>query len=264
MNEPCGWDPSQYAQFDAPRLRPAIELLNRVVHPGPAIVHDLGTGRGEMARAMADRWPSAEVTGSDLSPEMLTEAATVPSRVSWEIGDVRNWQPDRGHDVIYSNAVLHWVDDHAELLPRLVSYLNPGGVLAIQMPLSWHEPSHQLMRATLATGGPGGSPLGDPALRQRYERPPVESPGWYHTILEPHVTELDIWETRYFQILDGPEPVYEWVSGTALRPILESLQRSELGRFVEVYRSALQEAYPSRPDETTIYPFPRLFIVATR
>ncbi len=138
-----------------------------------------------MARAMADRWPAAEVTGSDLSPEMLTEAATVPSRVSWEIGDVRNWQPDRGHDVIYSNAVLHWVDDHAELLPRLVSYLNPGGVLAIQMPLSWHEPSHQLMRATLATGGPGGSPLGDPALRQRYERPPVESPGWYHTILEP-------------------------------------------------------------------------------
>lgn len=228
------------------------------------MVHDLGTGRGEIARAMADRWPDADVVGSDLSADMLTDASAIASRVTWEIVDVRDWEPDRGHDVIYANAVLHWIEDHNSLLPRLVSYLNPGGVLAIQMPLSWHEPSHRLMRATLADGGPGGSPLGEPALRSRYDRQPVESAAWYHTTLRPHVAELDIWETRYLQVLTGPDPVFEWVSGTALRPILESLDSAALGSFVPTYRSALREAYPLQPDGTTLYPFPRLFIVATR
>jgi trans-aconitate 2-methyltransferase len=217
-----------------------------------------------MARAMAERWPEADVTGSDLSAEMLAAAASSPSRVTWETIDVREWNPDRGHDVIYANAVLHWVDDHESLLPRLVSYLNPGGVLAIQMPLSWHEPSHRLMRAILTEGGSGGTPLADPALCARYERQPVESAAWYSTTLRPHVTELDIWETRYLQVLTGPDPVYEWVSGTALRPILEGLDAVALEQFIEIYRAALRTAYPSQPDGTTLYPFPRLFIVATR
>ena len=264
MIAPGAWDPSQYGRFSAPRLRPAVELLNRIVHPGPAVVHELGTGRGEMARAMAARWPDADVTGSDLSAEMLAEAAAVPSRVTWATIDVRDWRPDRAHDVIFANAVLHWVGDHDALLPRLVSFLNPGGTLAIQMPLSWHEPSHRLMRAALETGGPDATPLGSPELRARYGTQPVESAAWYHAILRPHVTELDIWETRYLQVLAGPDPVFEWVAGTALRPILETLGGTELERFEVTYRTALRNAYPQQPDGTTLYPFPRLFIVATR
>ncbi len=217
-----------------------------------------------MARTMADRWPQADVTGIDVSAEMLADAAAVPSRVTWRRIDVRSWRPDRGQDVIYTNAALHWLDDHDVLLPRLVSYLNPGGVLAIQMPLSWHEPSHRLMRATLAGGGPGGTPLGQPELRARYDRQPVEAAAWYEALLRPHVAVLDIWETRYLQVMTGQDPVFEWVSGTALRPILEGLAGAALDRFVETYRAALDQAYPRRPDGTTLYPFPRLFIVATR
>jgi trans-aconitate 2-methyltransferase len=213
---------------------------------------------------MAERWPHARVAGSDLSAEMLAEAGGSPSRVTWEIIDVAQWHPDLLHDVIYANAVLHWVDNHESLLPRLVSYLNPGGVLAMQMPLSWHEPSHQLMRAILANTGPAGIPLATAALQARYDRQPVESAAWYHTTLRPHVAELDIWETRYLQVLTGPDPVFEWVSGTALRPILDDLEGAALNQFVGSYRAALREAYPPQPDGTTLYPFPRLFIVATR
>lgn len=215
-----------------------------------------------MARAMAERWPDADVIGSDLSHEMLDAAAATPSRVRWEIADIRTWAPAAPVDVLYSNAALHWVDRHDEVFPRLVAALAPGGLLAIQMPLSWGEPSHRAMRDTLARGGAGGGPLGDDALRARYSRRPVHDASWYYDLLAPLTTDLDIWETRYLQVLDGDDAVFEWVKGTALRPILEALDGNDLDRFVERYKAALNAAYPQRPNGTTLYPFPRLFLVA--
>jgi trans-aconitate 2-methyltransferase len=258
-----GWDPILYGHYGAPRLRPALELLARIHAGSPQQVHDLGTGRGELARAMADRWPAANVTGSDLSAEMLETARQTPSRVRWERFDIREWSPAGRYDVITSNAALHWIDGHEQLFPRMVSYLEPGGWLGVQMPLSWHEPSHRLMRDVLAAGG-GDEPFGPATLRERCARRPVHEADWYYDLLAPATSTIDIWETRYVQVLDGDDPVLAWVSGTALRPILEALPDPDRGRFLERYRAALREAYPRRPDGTTLFPFPRLFIVAVK
>jgi trans-aconitate 2-methyltransferase len=159
------WEPAQYLKFADHRLRPALELLDRVPLVAPEVVYDLGCGTGQVTRLIADRWPSATVYGLDNSPEMLAQAAAATSRMRWIEADIRDWQPEAPPDLIYSNATLHWLDCHHELLPRLVGLLNPGGCLAAQMPQSWPAPSHRLMRETLANGGPGGEPLGPETLR---------------------------------------------------------------------------------------------------
>lgn len=251
------WDPDQYHRYSDHRLRPALELLARIDHPSPRLVHDLGCGGGEISRLMAERWPDAAVVGSDSSQAMLDKAAAVSSRVSWEQVDVRTWAPERPLDVIYSNAMLQWVDGHREIFPRLFGSLAPGGVLAVQMPLSWGEPSHRLMRETLEEGG-----FGSPELRRAVARKWVADAHEYYDLLRPLAEALDIWETRYHQVLTGDDPVLEWVKGTALRPVLEGLAPDELQRFLDLYRARLAEAYPRRPRGETLYPFPRLFIVA--
>lgn len=251
------WDPDQYHRYGDHRLRPALELFARVDHPSPKLVHDLGCGGGEIARLMAERWPQASVVGSDSSSSMLEKASAVPSRVSWEQVDVRAWAPAEPLDVIYSNAMLQWVEGHHEIFPKLMRSLAPNGVLAVQMPLSWGEPSHRLMRETLEVGGFGSS-----ELRRGVARKWVADPHEYYDLLRPLAASLDIWETRYHQVLTGEEPVLEWVKGTGLRPILEGLARDELDRFLDIYRAGLAEAYPKRPGGETLYPFPRLFIIA--
>lgn len=211
---------------------------------------------------MKARWPDAKVTGLDNSSEMLREAAANGGDVVWQKADIADWVPDKPVDVLYSNAALHWLPDHRRLFGRLVSHLAPGGVLAVQMPLSWSEPSHVLMRETLRTGNSGGTQLGPERLRSQMSRKWVAEPAEYYDTLSPLVESVDIWTARYLQVLSGPEPVFEWVKGTRLRPILETLEGPELEEFLIQYRKRLLEVYPPRSDGTTIYPFPRLFIVA--
>ena len=257
------WDPSQYLKFSDHRLRPALELLARVPLASPKVIYDLGCGAGEVTRLIAERWPSAAVHGIDKSPEMLAKAAAEPSRIRWLAADVQDWQPAERPTLLYSNATLHWVDAHRTLFPRLVASLEPGGCLAVQMPLSWHLASHRLMRETLADGGPSGGTIGSDALRRAVARNWVEEPAAYYDLLAGSTKSLDIWETEYLQVLEGDDPVLEWVKGTGLRPILNGLDDTDRERFLAEYKRRLRVTYPVRGDGRTIYPFRRLFIVAT-
>ena len=256
------WNPSQYLKFSDHRARPAFELLDRVPLEAPKVIYDLGCGSGNMARLMAERWPAATVYGVDNSAEMLEKAASDPSRVHWVEADIRTWTPEESPDLIYSNATLQWVDDHHEVFPRLLSYVTPGGCLAVQMPLSWSMPSHRLMREALADGGPGHTAIGDAALRAAVARKWVDDMEVYYDLLITRTSHLDIWATEYLQVLEGKDPVLEWVMGTGLRPILHGLDDTDREIFLATYRQRLRQTYPTRPDGHTLYPFRRLFIVA--
>jgi len=257
------WDPGQYRQFAGPRLRPALDLMNRVAVNAPQRIVDLGCGTGDVTRILAERWPAAEITGIDPSPEMLAAARAAPSRILWRQGDATTWSAEAPVDLIYCNAVLHWLPDHHRLLPRWLASLAPDGELAIQMPLSWDLPSHRLMREVLATGGPEGRPLGGAELRAGLARSPVARADEYYALLAPRSRSVDIWQTEYLQVLVGEDPILEWLAGAGLRPVLHGLDPESRDRFLATYRARLAAAYPSRPDGTTLYPFARLFIVAT-
>ena len=254
------WNPGQYLRFGGHRLRPALELFQRVEHDNVRLAIDMGCGTGDIARAMAARWPEAEVRGHDLSDAMLESAAAADpdARIAWSRADLRDWRPDRPVDVLYANAVYQWADDHGTLFPRLLGALAPGGVFAAQMPMSWSEPSHEGMRAVLDEHG-----FGTPELRTRLARKWVAEAEEYYGLFRPLVSGLDIWETRYIQVLEGEDPVLEWVKGTGLRPVREALEGEEKDRFLAIYSARLRALYPRRESGETLYPFPRLFIVAT-
>ena len=211
-----------------------------------------------MARMMADRWPNADVVGSDLSIEMLEAARQPPSRVKWQQIDIAEWEPTSPLDLVFANAVLHWLGDHAALLRRLHGYLAPGGVLAVQMPLTSYEPAFRLVGATLAELGSGSADL-----RRRFGSPWVQPPDFYFEVLAPLAAHLDMWTTTYYHVLTGPNPVLEWVRGALLRPVLDELTKEGVDQFLSAYGAALTAAYPRRAAGEILFPFPRLFFVST-
>jgi trans-aconitate 2-methyltransferase len=250
------WDPSQYLKFGDQRLRPAVDLLNRIDIDDPKEVYDLGAGAGNVTRLLKARWPEARVTGVDDSREMLARAAAAAPQIIWQHADVGTWQPAVAADVIFSNAALQWVDDHERLLLTLLSQLAVGGVLAVQLPHNFSAPSHTAI-SEAAKSGPWRTTL-EPLLRPA----PVAEPSVYFDLLASRVSSLDMWETEYLQVLEGEAPVREWTKGTWLRPLLDALIEPQRSEFEAYYTRLIARDYPQRPDGRTLFPFRRLFIVA--
>ncbi|HPU52091.1 MAG TPA: methyltransferase domain-containing protein [Burkholderiaceae bacterium] len=252
------WNPDQYLKFAEPRMRPALDLLSRITLQAPQHVHDLGCGTGSLTRIIAQRWPDAAVCGIDDSAAMLAKAAEQPGRIQWIRQDLARWQAPEPADLIYSNAALHWLPEHPALFAGLMAQLAPGGVLAVQMPRNFRAPSHTAIAETVLDG-PWRTLL-EPLLAP----PPVAEPGQYFDWLDPHAASLDIWETEYLQVLTGRDAVKEWTKGTWLKQFLDALPEPMRNDFEAAYARRVGAAYPPRADGRTLFPFRRLFIVASR
>ena len=253
------WNPDQYmkgAMGDL-RTRPAVDLLNRVMHDAPRRAVDLGCGPGNSTRLLRARWPGAEVCGIDNSPAMLAKASAADAAINWQLCDIAEWQPAAGTDIIFANAALHWVPDHAGLFARLARALPPGGVLAVQMPNNFAAPSHALI------GEVASQPEFQAALAGKLLGDFVQPPTFYHGLLRGLSGQVDVWETEYLQSLIGEDPVLEWVRGTALLPVQENLSGADFRSFTERYRARLRQAYPMGSDGITVFPFRRMFITFT-
>ena len=255
------WDPEQYAAFEAQRDRPALDLLLRLPEGlSPREVWDLGCGAGQHATLLKRRHPEATVHGLDADPAMIATAKARRVEVDWRLGDIGGWAPERPADLVFTNAALQWLGDHEALIPRLTAALTPGGVLAAQMPMARETPQHRAIRAVAAEGPWAETLSGVERMAS------LLSAEGYYDLLAPACDGIDIWETRYLHVLNGEDPVLEWVKGTALRPYLAALERA--GRspddFLAALGARLAEAFPRRADGTTLLPFPRLFMVARR
>tara|TARA_B100001971_G_scaffold36494_1_gene31538 strand:- start:1314 stop:2081 length:768 start_codon:yes stop_codon:yes gene_type:complete len=252
------WNPAQYLRYGSERLRPALDLMSRIKVDSPNTVYDLGCGTGTITGILKERWPDADVTGVDSSASMLESTTNVESGVNWQHSDLNDWQPESPADVVYSNAALHWLDDHAQLFPRLMSALKPDGVLAVQMPENWGAPSHTSIADTVREG----------AWRERlapFQREqPVADPSFYYDLVSRLSSSIDMWETTYMHILEGDDPVVEWTKSTMLRPLLDNLNEEEGAAFLKSYTEKVAKAYPHRADGKTVLPFKRLFIVAVK
>jgi trans-aconitate 2-methyltransferase len=258
-----GWDAKAYQQFSGLRQRPVNELLDRVDLKYPKCIYDLGCGTGIATQQLAKRWPRARLMGVDSSEQMLAEARRLPIKALWKQSDLLDWQPEQPADLLFAAAVLHFVNGHEQLLPRLLGQLNPGGCLAAHMP-DWRDALwYQLMLDTLDDGGPGGTALGTPQLRDAMAARPLLSLEGYYRLLAPITRTLDIWETEQLQVVDGASPIYDWVKVSALRPVMQGLQKDKQARFIYRYLMRVQAHYPQEADGHTLFPFKRIFIVAT-
>ena len=253
------WNPETYSRFRDLRLRPALDLLGRVgdLPDGPAL--DLGCGNGAAGPALAHRYrPGRRLIGLDASPNMLDAAGAKGCYDDLIPADVTEWRADTPLALIFSNAALQWLPDHAALFPRLAGYLAPGGTLAVQMPRQYGAPSHRFLRDFAADMFPDRFPLADWTA-------PVAPPVAYHRMLSP-LGQIDVWETDYVQRLapsDNGHPVRRFTEATAMRPYLDRMNGDEIAAFLSRYDRALEAAYPVEADGAVLFPFRRLFFTLT-
>jgi trans-aconitate 2-methyltransferase len=251
------WDPNRYLRFGDERTRPAADLASRVAVDDPGTVIDLGCGPGNSTQVLRRRWPRAHVRGLDSSPEMIAAARRSYPDQEWILGRIEEWSADAPCDVVFSNAALQWVRDHAALLRHLFAQVAPGGALAFQIPSGAYSPVRSLMHE-IAQDEAWAARMGEARAALTMEEPPA-----YYDALAPLARSVDLWETEYYHVMESPSAIVDWISSTGLRPFLDALDSDEeTRRFVALLTGRVTQAYATRGDGRVLFPFRRTFVIA--
>jgi trans-aconitate 2-methyltransferase len=269
------WSPDQYLLFSQARNRPIHDLISFLgPNFAPKHITDLGCGPGNSTEILSARFPAATITGVDSSPAMLAKARAAHPDTPFIRADVRTYVPDPQTDLLLSNAVFHWLRsaDRIPTLTRLLRTLPQGGVLALQMPDNYHEPSHRAMRDTAASPGPWqeyfarlSASSGDDSNSNRPDLDEIEPVLAYYDALKPLCSVVEIWKTEYIHVLEDHGKIVEWVRGTGLQPFVNALPEGEVREgFVKAYREGLERVYEKAADGKVLLRYPRRFVVAVR
>ena len=213
------------------------------------------TRTGELTLKLHELLPDSRVTGLDSSTAMLQRASQLARPgLEFQQGTVEavagTW------DLVFSHAVLHWVDDHPRLIPRLLGLLAPGGQLAVQMPANYRHPAHEAI-VEIAGQEPFAKALGG-----WYRQSPMLEIDTYAELLLQHgAEEITVLEKVYPTVMSDGPTIAEWTRGSTLVPYLERLPVEMHEPFLERYRQRLAELYPGSP---VYFTFRRILLAASR
>ena len=236
------WSPDQYEKFKSERSQPFWDLV-ALIDPRPQMrIVDLGCGTGELTRTLHDRLQASETVGIDSSASMLSKAPAVPG-LRFENAAIESFD-QKGFDLVFSNAALHWISDHEKLFRRLTGMLTKNGQLAVQMPANDDHPSHVTAAEVARELGMEPKPVH------------VLPPERYAAMLyELGFRRQHVRMQVYGHVLPSSEDVIEWVKGT----LLTFYDRDP--RFMPRYRERLLERIGVRAPY--FYTYKRLLISAS-
>lgn len=245
------WSPEQYQRFSAERKLPFLDLVALIERRPRMRVADLGCGTGELTRELHETLGAEETVGIDDSETMLLKSGHFDDQMlRFERGNIEAFVTDQPYDLIFSNAALHWVPAHEQLLVRLTNFLASDGQIAIQMPSNDSHPSHRIAAEVAGDFGIAARPAH------------VLDPERYAELLyrlgykRQHV-RLQV----YGHVLPSPDDVVEWVRGALLTHYQQLLPPDKFAEFLSEYRTRLGKVLGS--ERPFFYTYKRVLLWGT-
>jgi len=250
------WNPDTYNKFKSERFVPFYDCLNLITVRPQIDVIDLGCGTGEITRKLADALPKANVTGIDSSQEMLNDSkAFANEQVTFELRSIEEQlKQDTKWDLVFSNAAIQWVNNHEEILPRIIAMLKPEGQLVIQIPDQTQNVANLILHKLA-----GDEPFSAALNNWKRDTPVLDIERYAQLLFENGSKSMTVFEKIYPLVLKDTDALYDWVSGTTLIPYIEKLSGQVKDQFIAEYKKRLKTRFPKTP---VFYPFKRIIMEA--
>ncbi|WP_300673086.1 methyltransferase domain-containing protein [Soonwooa sp.] len=248
------WNPDVYNQFKNIRYKPFFDLMDLIEDKNNMSAIDLGCGTGEQTSILADKFPNSKFLGIDSSPEMLEQSKVFKKEnLDFKISSTEAiLEDDKTWDLIFSNAALQWSDHHQELFPKIISKLNKGGQLAVQMP---YQPENKLNQILfdLAEEEPYKTQLNN--WNRKSEVLSIDD--YAQIFFENGLSNLNLSLRIYPIIAESHDQLFDFISGSALIPYLENMDEVHHEDFIKEYKNRIADSFPKLP---AIYAFKRLLL----
>ena len=143
-----GWNANQYQKFEAQRTLPAMDLAHAIPLSSVKSCLDVGCGIGNSTAVLQQQFPEAQILGVDSSENMLQTARNQHPQAEYQLLDAGTELPSLNctFDVVFSNACIQWIPQQNQILSDMMGLLNPGGVLAVQIPQQAKHPVQQILQ----------------------------------------------------------------------------------------------------------------------
>lgn len=252
------WNSTQYLKFESERTQPAIDLVNRINLKNPKKIIDIGCGPGNSTQVLAKKYPNAYILGVDNSENMVATAKKNNPDLDFCMCDVSHELSllHNDFDIVFSNACIQWVPHHKQLLKDLLGLLNKDGILAVQIPMNYHEPIHQIIGEVCSSQKWKGY-FSDPRIFYTLTQ------GEYFDVLSEISVTFNLWETTYYHVMKSHDDILEWYRGTGLRPYLSVLGDDKKAEFENDIMDHIVQRYPKQNNGEIIFRFPRFFFMAS-
>lgn len=242
------WDAADYAKSSPAQKQWARELIQKINLSGREHVLDVGCGDGTVTAAIAECVPEGSVLGIDCSPDMIRFAREqFPQdkypNLSFAKGDAQTLGFSGEFDLVFSNAALHWVYDHGQVLAGIARALTSGGRMIVQMGGKGNAAQiYDALDSLLAEPGWGryfsGFSFRYGFFSPSEYRPWLEMAGLFPVRVEFIQKEM-VYPTR-----DG---FCGWFRTTWL-PYLERVPEARRSEFVDALADRFLAMHPSDPD----------------
>ena len=253
------WNSAQYLKFVKERTQPSLDLISRIKIENPAKIIDIGCGPGNSTNALYEKFPNAEIVGLDNSNDMLEKARNKYPFICFMEFDAacENWNIGKDYDIVFSNACIQWVPDHYTLLPKMMSVLKKGGIMAVQMPIQRDEPIRKIIAQVISTD--------KWKHKLEFKRTlNMLSDEKYFDILSELSDDFNIWTTTYFHRMKSCNDIIEWYKSTGLKPYLDCLDENDKVLFLKDVHNEVSKCYKNQDHGEIILKFPRLFFTAIK
>ncbi|MBZ2166611.1 class I SAM-dependent methyltransferase [Methanobacterium spitsbergense] len=132
------WDAEEYQKSSSAQQKWARELITKMDLQGSEVVLDIGCGDGKVTSEIATHLKDGCIMGIDSSIDMIELATrTFPLKkhpnLHFKLKDFQEIDYNSKFDIIFSNAALHWIKGHEDILKRIQKSLKPDGRILIQM-----------------------------------------------------------------------------------------------------------------------------------
>ena len=131
MNQ--NWNAEKYSSGFSFVYQYGQDVLNLIETKNVKDVIDLGCGTGTLTKALAEK--NFNVIGFDASEEMLEKARKNYPEIKFIQADATNFKIENKVDVVFSNAVLHWIEKSKQpsMMRCVYDALNDGGQFVFEM-----------------------------------------------------------------------------------------------------------------------------------
>ncbi len=253
------WNSAQYLKFKNERTQPSVDLVKRIAIEHPKRIIDIGCGPGNSTAVLKQYYPDAYILGVDFSPNMIEKAKSDYPDMDFMLFDAeKDFHKLNGKfDIVFSNACIQWIPNHKKLLSEMMGILNPGGVLAVQIPFQFDQPVHKAI-ASIAANDKWKSLI---PFEKVFN---ILRENEYFDLLSEISSDFSMWKTVYFHRMPSQFGIIEWYRATGLKPYLEILSDDKKAEFENDVFEEIKQYYPVQQNGEVIFRFPRLFFTAEK